>query len=145
MLPLSDSLHSFFRDYTILVPFWALIFAIVMKGIIHALKGKFSVARMFGSWGMPSAHSTFVIALATAMWLKHWPASDYFLICLVFSIIIIYDAMNVRYQAGLHAKAINEMTPNDGKELNETLGHTPIEAVAGWIVGFLSAVVLLGT
>jgi uncharacterized protein len=54
---------------------------------------------MFGSGGMPSAHSTFVIALATAMGLKYGATSDEFLICLVFSIIIIYDAMNVRYQA----------------------------------------------
>lgn len=69
--------------------------------------------------------------------------SDQFLMCLVFSIIIIYDAMNVRYQAGLHAKAINELTPNDGQELNEMLGHTPIEALAGGIVGFMTAVFLL--
>jgi acid phosphatase family membrane protein YuiD len=38
--------------------------------------------------------------------------------------------MNVRYQAGLHAKAINELTPDDGEELDEILGHTPIEAIA---------------
>lgn len=78
------------------------------------------------------------------MGLKYWPESDQFLICLVFSIIIIYDAMNVRYQAGLHAKAINELTPHDSQELDEILGHTPIEAIAGGCVGFLSAVMLLG-
>ena len=70
--------------------------------------------------------------------------SDQFLMCLVFSIIIIYDAMNVRYQAGLHAKAINELSPNDGQELDEILGHTPIEAFGGGCVGFLTAVLLLG-
>ena len=48
---------------------------------------------------MPSAHSTFVIALATSMGMKYGVWSDNFMICLVFSIIIIYDAMNVRYQA----------------------------------------------
>ena len=99
---------------------------------------------MFGSGGMPSAHSTFVIALSTAMGLKYGPMSDQFLMCLVFSIIIIYDAMNVRYQAGLHAKAINELTPHDGDELDEILGHTPIEAFGGGCVGFLTAVLLLG-
>jgi acid phosphatase family membrane protein YuiD len=52
--------------------------------------------------------------------------------------------MNVRYQAGLHAKAINELTPHDSEELDEILGHTPIEAVAGGCVGFLTAVLLLG-
>ena len=123
-------LHTFFLEYTITVPFCALLFAIIMKGCIHAAKGKFTIHKMFGSGGMPSAHSTFVIALATAMGIKYGPGSDFFLMCLVFSIIIIYDAMNVRYQAGLHAKAINELSPNDGKELNETLGHTPAEAIA---------------
>lgn len=138
-----DFLHAFFREYTIVVPFFALLFAIFMKWSIHALKWKFTVHRMFGSGGMPSAHSTFVIALATAMWLKYGPMSDEFLMCLVFSIIIIYDAMNVRYQAWLHAKAINELSPNDGEELNEMLGHTPVEALAGGIVGFTTAVLLL--
>jgi uncharacterized protein len=99
---------------------------------------------MFGSGGMPSAHSTFVIALATAMGLKHGPWSDEFMICLVVSIIIIYDAMNVRYQAGLHARVLNRLTPDDGETLNESMGHTPLEALVGGIIGFFTAVVLLG-
>lgn len=93
---------------------------------------------------MPSAHSTFVVALATAMGIKHDVWSDEFTICLVFSIIIIYDAMNVRFQAGLHARALNDLTPNDGKSLNESIGHTPIEAFVGGVVGFATAVILLG-
>lgn len=78
------------------------------------------------------------------MGIKYGPWSDMFLICLVFSIIIIYDAMNVRYQAGLHAKALNELTPDDGKEFNETLWHTPLEALVGGIIGFTTAAILLG-
>jgi uncharacterized protein len=89
---------------------------------------------MLGSGGMPSAHSTFVIALATSMGVKYGPWSDMFLICLVFAIIIIYDAMNVRFQAGLHARALNTLTPHDGIMFNESIGHTPIEAVTGGII-----------
>ncbi len=99
---------------------------------------------MFGSGGMPSAHSTFVIALATTMGLKYGAWSDEFAICLVFSIIIIYDAMNVRYQAGLHAKVLNTLTSDDDITLNESMGHTPLEALVGGIIGLLTAVVLLG-
>ncbi len=81
---------------------------------------------------MPSAHSTFVIALATSIGMKYGPWSDEFLMCLVFSIIIIYDAMNVRYQAGLHAKVLNEINTNDSNApLNESIGHTPFEALVG--------------
>ncbi len=135
-------IHDFFLTYTIAVPFAALLFAIIMKGCIHWLKGRFTVAKMFGSGGMPSAHSTFVVSLAAAMWVKYGPFSDYFLMALVFSIIIIYDAMNVRYQAWLHAKALNEISSS--KDLNESIGHTPLEAIVGGIIGFLTAAVLLG-
>lgn len=122
----------------------ALLVAIMLKGIFHAAKGRFSFSNMLGSGGMPSAHSTFVVSLATAMGIKYGPWSDMFLICLVFSIIIIYDAMNVRYQAGLHAKALNELTLDDGKTLNETLWHTPFEALVWGIIGFTTAAILLG-
>ena len=93
---------------------------------------------------MPSAHSTFVIALSTAMGIKNGPWSDEFLMCLVFSIIIIYDAMNVRFQAGLHARALNTLTPHDGHQFNESIGHTPVEAFVGGVIGFTTAALLLG-
>ncbi|NRH20456.1 divergent PAP2 family protein [Candidatus Gracilibacteria bacterium] len=136
--------HTYLETHTIIIPFISLLVAIVIKGLVHALKGHFTVAKMFGSGGMPSAHSTFVIALATSMGLKYSAWSDEFMICLVFSIIIIYDAMNVRYQAGLHARVLNRLTPDDGETLNESMGHTPLEALVGGIIGFCTAVVFLG-
>lgn len=139
-----ENFYNFTYSYTIVVPFVALLVATLLKGLIHMLKGRFSVARMFGSGGMPSAHSTFVIALATAMGLKYGVYSDEFLICLVFSIIIIYDATNLRYQAGLHARALNRLTPDDGETLNESMGHTPLEALVGGLIGFLTAIIFLG-
>lgn len=138
-----ESFQAYLDSYTILVPFTALLVAIMVKGIVHAAKGRFSFSNMLGSGGMPSAHSTFVVSLATSMGIKYGPLSDMFVICLVFSIIIIYDAMNVRYQAWLHAKALNELTPDDGKTLNETLWHTPIEAMIWGIIGFGTAAILL--
>ena len=138
-------LHLYFNEYTLAVPFFALLFAIIMKWCIHALKGRFTINKMFGSGGMPSAHSTFVVSLATSMGIKYGAFSDFFLMTLVFSIIIIYDAMNVRYQAWLHARALNKLTPpKNGNELNESIGHTPFEAIIWWIIGFLTAVLLLG-
>lgn len=91
--------HLFIREYVLLVPCIALVIAILLKGFFHAISGRFSLGRMFGSGGMPSAHSTFVVALSTAIGIKNGVWSDTFALCLVFSIIIIYDAMNVRYQS----------------------------------------------
>jgi acid phosphatase family membrane protein YuiD len=36
------------------------------------------------------------------------------------------------------------MTPDDGEELNESIGHTPTEALVGGVIGFSTAVLLLG-
>ena len=78
------------------------------------------------------------------MGMKYGVWSDNFMICLVFSIIIIYDAMNVRFQAGLHAKILNRIAHKEGEELNESIGHTPAEALVGGVIGFSTAVLLLG-
>lgn len=107
------------------------------------ISGRFSVAKMLGSGGMPSAHSTFVISLLTAIGIKNGIRSDVFAICLVLSIIVIYDAMNIRYQSGLHAKALNKINSHEDHSLNESLGHTPIEAFAGGIVGLTTASIIM--
>jgi acid phosphatase family membrane protein YuiD len=51
---------------------------------------------------------------------------------LAFTVIIIYDAINVRFEAGEHAKAINEFLKQ--KRFKESLGHLPSEAFAGSIM-----------
>jgi len=56
-----------------------------------------------------------------------------------------YDAMNVRYQAGMHAKYLNDMRlelqdllkiGQNIQFLKERLGHTFIEVVGGIIIGW---------
>ncbi len=89
---------------------------------------------------MPSAHSAVVVSLSTAMALKHGIASDLFAITMTFTLIIIYDAINVRYESWLHAKAINAELGE--KKFKESLGHLPSEAFAGSILGIFVAVLL---
>ena len=97
---------------------------------------------MLGSGGMPSVHSALVTSLSTAIGIKYGIFHDMFLICLVFSTIIIYDAINVRFEAGLHAKALNSIMMEE-QILNESIGHRPEEALAGSIVGIIVAMVLM--
>jgi acid phosphatase family membrane protein YuiD len=114
-----------------------------MKGIYGYICGKFSIQRMLGSGGMPSAHSAVVISLTTWIGLHAGIDSDIFAVCIVMAMIIIYDALNVRYQVGLHARVLNTLTPNDGQTLGEHVGHTPIEALCGGIVGYIVAIVCM--
>ncbi len=133
-----------FREHAIIVPFLSLSIAISMKGLLSLIRGTFTLERMLWSGWMPSAHSAFVVSLATVMFLKHGFFSDEFLISFVFSIIIIYDALNVRYQAGLHAQLLNEIIVKGELKLNESIGHTPIEALAGTIIWVGISILLLG-
>jgi acid phosphatase family membrane protein YuiD len=48
---------------------------------------------------MPSAHSAVAVSLTTAIALKHSIASDLFAISMAFTVIILYDAINVRFEA----------------------------------------------
>jgi len=94
---------------------------------------------------MPSVHSSVVVSLATAFALKYGVHNDLFAIVMWFTVIIIYDAINVRYEAGLHAKLINESlwaTLVGDKKLKESLWHLPSEAFAGSVLGIVVALIL---
>ncbi len=89
---------------------------------------------------MPSVHSAIVVSLATAIALKYGVSSDYFALAMTFTVIIIYDAINIRFEAWLHAGAINERLWE--KKYKESLGHLPSEAFAGSILWIIVSVVL---
>jgi len=96
------------------------------------------------SGGMPSSHTAAVVALSTAIGRYQGVDSVLFAISTVFSIIVMYDASGVRRAAGDQAKLLNSIiyTIPDLKELQikqlkEILGHTPIEVLAGGILGII--------
>lgn len=133
--------YNVFYESILSVPVIAFLTAVILKGISVKLNtGKWDIERALGSGGMPSVHSAVVVSLATAFALKYGIQSDLFAIVMGFTVIIIYDAINVRYEAGLHAKAFNEEFGE--KRFKESLGHLPSEAFAGSILGMLVAMIL---
>lgn len=132
--------HNIFYIYLISIPAITFVIGSLIKWVIHMLiSGKFNVKRALGSGGMPSVHSAVVTSLSTAVALKHGVSSDFFAICLGFTVIIIYDAINIRYEAGLHAGAINKLI---WEKFKESLGHLPSEAFVGSILGIVIALIL---
>ena len=89
---------------------------------------------------MPSVHSAVVVSLTTAVALKYGIQDDLFAMAMAFTVIIIYDAINVRFEAGLHAEAINRALGE--KKFKESLWHLPSEAFAGSMLGIVVAVIL---
>lgn len=137
----------FFAHYIILIPVLSWFTAVVLKGFYGLHTKKFSLAQTLGSGGMPSVHSALVTSITTALGIKYGVFSDIFTIAIVFSMIIIYDAINVRFEAGLHAKALNQLNSSKEKptnyNFNESIGHLPEEAFAGSVIGIIVAMILM--
>lgn len=123
----------------------------VIKTIAYLLVHReFNAERLFGAGGMPSSHSALVCSLTVSVARVSGYGSPEFAISFVLALIVMYDAMGVRRAAGLHAKEINKMKKafdeqrdededSDEKELKEFLGHTPLEVLAGALLGILIA------
>ena len=111
---------------------------------------RFIAERMWGAGGMPSSHSATVCAMVVATGRYCGVNSAVFAVAAVLSIIVMYDAMGVRYETGEQAKLLNRMFAEwmdqesealpflkNGKKLKEMVGHTPIEVLTGAVLGIL--------
>ena len=133
-------LNTYYQNL-ILVPAVSFVVTIFLKWIYIKLKTwKVDITWALWSWWMPSVHSSVVVSLATAVALKHWIWSDFFAISMAFTVIIIYDAINVRFEAWQHAIQINEFIWK--KKFKESLWHLPSEAFAWSLLGIFIAIIL---
>jgi len=136
-----------FNNEILLSGFIAWLIAQILKIFTDFYKNrKVDVTRIVGSGGMPSSHSSLVMGLSTAVGLKHGWGSDLYVISLIFSLIVMYDASGVRRAVGKQASLLNRMIKDLYKhkrileeELKELVGHTPKEVFAGAILGIIVA------
>lgn len=132
---------NFYYEHILLIPSIAFILSVFIKGIFSVvIKWKLDLSIALWSWGMPSAHTAVTVSLTTALALKYWITSDLFALALSFTVIIIYDAINVRYEAWLHAWALNKHIWE--RKFRESLWHLPSEAFAWSIVWIVAAVIM---
>lgn len=137
----------------------------ILKTIHYAVKYRtFNLERLTGAGGMPSSHSALVVSVAIYTLRYLGFSSPAFALSMMMAGVVIYDAMSVRYNAGLHAKELNrlrkvidemddEISQLSGEEdepaselterrdFKEFLGHTPLEVLAGSLLGIIIAMV----
>ncbi len=96
------------------------------------------------SGGMPSAHSSTVCALATAVGLIQGFDSVAFGITTILAIVVMYDAAGVRRAVSRQSIILNRIVreiivrrPRDEVEhdLRELIGHTPFQVIIGALLG----------
>ena len=120
----------------------AWLVAQLCKTVIEALTHRrLDWHRLLGDGGMPSGHSATVTGLATATLLRFGAESFAFAVSAVLAIIVMHDAMGVRWQAGQHARTLNLLLRRTGESippealLEELLGHTPLQVAVGALLG----------
>lgn len=135
------------HNYVLIAGLIAWSLAQIMKVPLEYLRTqRWNWALLIAPGGMPSSHSALMISVTYAVGLFHGYDTSLFALCVAVSMVVIYDATNIRRQAGKHAEMINAMIrdlaaghPLKEEQLREVLGHTPLEVLGGIVLGLIIA------
>lgn len=138
-----------------LVPIAVWIIIQIIKVIIDLVAAKrLQRTALWSAWWFPSVHSGIAASITTVMLFEHGIDSTAFALAFCFSFLFWYDAANVRYEAGQHAKFLKKI----GEELwgildigiktpllKERLWHTFFEVMWGVLIGAWLTVLMYRT
>lgn len=152
--PFINDISQILDNRILLVAIAACLIAQVLKLTIDTIQnGKLSVKVLTTTGGMPSAHSALVTALATGVGQSLGWQSAEFAIATIFAIVVMYDAAGVRQAAGKQARILNQIIDElfsdnhkfNEEKLKELLGHTPVQVIAGSVLGIAITWLFAGT
>ena len=133
----------------ITVPALAWFIAQMYKLIFTLIKYKeLDFTRLYGTGGMPSSHSSYVVSLCAVVGKSEGVGTAVFGVSVAFALIVMSDAAGVRQAAGKQAKMLNALMsthfPGDtfNERLIELIGHKPPEVLIGALLGVFIGVLL---
>lgn len=145
-------LNDLLNNETLITACAAWLIAQILKTLIDfRVYRSFHPERLVGSGGMPSSHSSTVCALATSSFLCYGAASFEFSISFILAMVVMYDAAGVRLETGKQAVVLNALLRENPfawkgeileQKLKEFVGHTPLQVVAGALLGIIIAAVV---
>lgn len=136
------------------VPILTWMVAQIAKMIVNlCVEREFNLERLWGDGGMPSAHSATVSALMAMCGWGMGFDSIFFALATMFAVVVVHDATGVRREAGKHATSIIQIVDSLNKligekdshvrteKMKELVGHTPLQAFFGVLLGWTVVVV----
>ncbi|MFP3089821.1 divergent PAP2 family protein [Treponema sp. TIM-1] len=148
----AESLKAFFENPIFLSAVSSWFFSQLLKAVVTALRSPHRNGReilatiAWRTGGMPSSHSALVSAMTTSVAFKEGINSNLFVVSFWVAIIVMRDALGVRRSSGIQGRAINLLSRNVAERLGgeyhpvkEIHGHTPLEVVAGTLLGIFMA------
>lgn len=116
-----------------------------VKVVLYAVLARtLDLGRFVSSGGMPSSHSALVVACTTAIGRLYGVEGPLFALAVMVSVVVMYDACNVRRSAGDTARLVNKLLEHMEQltaeefadRLREVMGHTPLQVLVGALLGF---------
>jgi len=92
------------------------------------------------SGGMPSGHTASFVGLSTYFLIKNGIFANITVLALAMTIIVIYDAVNVRYAVGEQGKLLNVIASDKmfkNKKVRIVEGHTIPQVCVGAVIGIM--------
>ncbi len=92
------------------------------------------------SGGMPSGHTASFVGLSTYFIIKNGIFANITVLALAMTIIVIYDAVNVRYAVGEQGKLLNVIASDKmfkNKKVRIVEGHTIPQVCVGAVIGIM--------
>jgi acid phosphatase family membrane protein YuiD len=125
----------------------AWVLAHIIKYSIAGLRGKRLdlTHQLFISGGMPSSHAATSVAVWAVVLLNEGYRSAIFGLATLVVLIVCYDAVKVRRSVGEQGNAIQEIIKKTNVKVNvprSAQGHTPLEVIAGSILGCVIGLVV---
>lgn len=102
-------------------------------------------ANMFISGGMPSSHSTTIMAVWTTILLLNGLNSAVFGLASAVALIVIYDAVKVRRSSGEQGLALTALITEQKSKVplpRVAMGHTPAEVAVGSVLGVAVGIIV---
>jgi acid phosphatase family membrane protein YuiD len=145
-------LKAFFENIIFLSSITSFLMAQLIKTVILVFGSRKRTARdvvetlFWRTGGMPSSHVALVIAMTVSTAFAEGLGSNLFQLSFWFALVVTRDALGVRRSSGLQARGLNLL----GKQVSDRLGvefhpvmevhgHTPLEVVAGGLLGIFIA------
>ena len=133
----------------LITPLAAGLAAQLIKFLIKSNQQDRNIKNLLAYSGMPSGHSAMITSLSASIWIYEGLASPLFALSAVLTVIVIRDALGIRRYLGQHGRTLNilvkDLADDDVLDKNyprllEKIGHTPIQVIAGSLLGIAFSV-----
>lgn len=143
-----------FYNHVLLITILSWLISQIIKVIYYSVKaGGFKKEFLTSSGGFPSSHTAMATALVVTTIREFGFGSGEFAMTFFFAGIVIYDTLGVRTECGKHARILNNIliqhkelfSSNEGDQegtLQESIGHTLLEVIAGFIIGAVIGLII---